>query len=306
MGRFALRRIAHGALVVFLVSVVVFVITRLIGDPVQVMLPIEASAEQRAAFAAQLGFDRPILVQFVDYLTRAVQFDFGDSLWQNRSAMDIVLEHLPRTLFLVGLSMAVAVLLAIPVGMIASLRPGGIVDKAVTSSSLVGLSIPNFWLGTMLILVVAVRLGWLPTSGSGTVRHLILPAATFALPALARIGMMVRSSMIDELNKPYIQMARAKDISRVRVIVLHAFKNASVPVLSLSGWELIRALAGYSVVVETVFAYPGLGFLAIQSIERQDLILLQAIVFVVAVMIVTINVLIDIAYKGIDPRIKFA
>lgn len=306
MGRFALRRIAHGALVVFLVSVVVFVITRLIGDPVQVMLPIEASAEQRAAFAAQLGFDRPILVQFVDYLTRAVQFDFGDSLWQNRSAMDIVLEHLPRTLFLVGLSMAVAVLLAIPIGMIASLRPGGIVDKAVTSSSLVGLSIPNFWLGTMLILVVAVRLGWLPTSGSGTVRHLILPAITFALPALARIGMMVRSSMIDELNKPYIQMARAKDISRVRVIVLHAFKNASVPVLSLSGWELIRALAGYSVVVETVFAYPGLGFLAIQSIERQDLILLQAIVFVVAVMIVTINVLIDIAYKGIDPRIKFA
>jgi peptide/nickel transport system permease protein len=290
--------------VVFLVSVVVFVVTRLIGDPVEVMLPIEATPEQRAEFAAQLGFDRSIPVQFLDYLGDAVRFDFGDSLWQHRPAMEIVLEHLPRTLYLLGLSIGVAIILAIPIGILASLRPGGAVDKIVTSSSLVGLSIPNFWLGTMLILLVSVQLGWLPTSGAGSWRNLILPALTFALPAMARIGLMVRSSMIDELNRQYVQMARAKNISRLRIVGLHAFKNAAVPVLSLAGWELIRALAGYSVVVETVFAYPGLGFLALQTIHRQDLILLQAIVFTVAILTVTINAATDIAYTRIDPRIK--
>jgi peptide/nickel transport system permease protein len=304
MGRFILRRALHGIVVVFLVSVVVFVVTRLIGDPVEVMLPIEATPEQRAEFAAQLGFDRSIPVQFLDYLGDAVRLDFGDSLWQHRPAMDIVLEHLPRTLYLLGLSIGVAIILAIPIGILASLRPGGVVDKIVTSASLVGLSIPNFWLGTMLILLVSVQLGWLPTSGAGSWRNLILPALTFALPAMARIGLMVRSSMIDELNRQYVQMARAKNISRLRIVGLHAFKNAAVPVLSLAGWELIRALAGYSVVVETVFAYPGLGFLALQTIHRQDLILLQAIVFTVAILTVTINAATDIAYTRIDPRIK--
>lgn len=306
MGRFILRRMLHGVVVVFLVSVVVFVVTRLIGDPVQVMLPLEASEEQRAAFAARLGFDRSIGVQFLDYVGDAVRFDFGDSLWQNRPAMGIVLEHLPRTLRLVGASILLAVLMAVPMGVVASLRPGGWVDRVTTSTSLVGLSIPNFWLGTMLILLVSVRFGWLPTSGSGSLRHLVLPALTFALPATARIAMMVRSSMIDELNQSYLQMARAKNLGRARTVGLHAFKNASGPVMTISGWELINALAGYSVVVETVFAYPGLGQLAIQSIERQDLILLQAIVFVVAVMIVLVNVLVDIAYKVVDPRIQLS
>jgi peptide/nickel transport system permease protein len=306
MGRFILTRLMHGAVVVFLVSVIVFIVTRLIGDPVQVMLPLEATAEQRAAFAAQLGFDRSIPVQFIDYLGDAVRLDFGDSLWQNRPAMDIVFEHLPRTLFLVLASIGIATILAVPIGIVAALRPGSTLDRLTTSSSLVGLSIPNFWLGMMLILIFAVHLRWLPTSGAGSLRHLVLPAVTFALPATARIAMMVRSAMIDELNKPYVQMARAKNLSRTRIIGLHAFKNASVPVLTLSGWELIRALAGFSVVVETVFAYPGLGLLAIQSINRQDLILLQSIVFIVALMIVVVNVLMDIAYKGIDPRIKLA
>jgi peptide/nickel transport system permease protein len=306
MGRFIARRALHGLVVVFLVSVTVFAVTRLIGDPVRVMLPIEATAEQRAEFAAQLGLDRPIPVQFVDYLGDASRFDFGDSLWQHRPAMGIVFEHLPRTLILIGLSIGLSILLAIPIGIFASLRPGGVLDKMITSSTLVGLSIPNFWLGTMLILLVSVKFRVLPTSGIGSVKHLILPALTFAIPATARIGVMVRSSMIDVLNQPYIQMARAKGISRLRVVGLHAFKNVGVPTLSLSGWELIRALAGYSVVVESVFAYPGLGHLAIEAINRQDLILLQAIVFVVALMIVSINVAIDVAYTRIDPRIKLA
>ncbi|MBW3663887.1 MAG: ABC transporter permease [Actinobacteria bacterium] len=306
MGRFALRRVIHGIVVVFGVTVVVFVVTRLIGDPVRVMLPLEASLEQRAAFAAELGFDRSIPAQFASYLGDIVRFDFGESLWQDRSAMAIVFEHLPRTLILVSASIVLAVVIAVPLGIVASLRPGSILDRVSTTLGLIGLSIPNFWLGAMLILLFSVTFGWFPTSGSGTLKHAVLPVVTFALPAAARLTMMVRSSMIDELNKQYVQMARAKNLPFMRTVGLHAFKNASVPVMTLTGWEYIRALAGFSVVVETVFAYPGLGFLAIQSIRRQDLILLQAIVLTVALMIVVVNVLMDVAYKAVDPRIKLA
>lgn len=304
MGRFILRRVIQGAFVVIGVTVVVFVVTRLIGDPVQVMLPLEASAEQRAAFAAQLGFDRPIHEQFFDFVGSALRFDFGDSLWQNRPAIEIVLAALPRTLLLVGASMVIAIVIAVPLGIITSLKPGGIMDKILVTASLTGLSMPNFWLGLLLILVFGVQLQVLPIFGSGTLAHAVLPAVTFALPAAARLVMLTRSAMIDELNKSYVQLVKAKNMPFRRLVGSHAFRNAAVPVMTMAGWELIRALAGFSVVVETVFAWPGLGFLAIQSINRQDLVLLQTIVFVVALMIVTINLLIDVAYKYVDPRIK--
>lgn len=306
MGRFLLRRVAQGLIVVLGVTVIVFVVTRLVGDPVQVMLPLEATPEQRAAFAAELGFDRSIPEQFVDFVSGAVTFDFGDSLWQRRSALEIVFEALPRTVILVFVSVILAVIIAVPIGILTSLRPGGFLDRALVTLSLTGLSMPNFWLGLLLILLFSVQLGWLPTFGSGTLKHAILPAITFALPASARLVMLTRSTMIDELNKSYVQLVKAKNLPFRRVVFSHAFRNAAVPVMTLSGWELIRALAGFSVIVETVFAWPGLGFLAIQAINRQDLILLQAIVFVVAVMIVVINLLIDIAYKFVDPRIKLA
>lgn len=304
MGRFLLKRIIQGALVVVGVTVVVFVVTRLIGDPVRVMLPLEATAEQRAAFAAQLGFDRPIYVQFFDFVGSALRFDFGNSLWQGRPALEIVIDALPRTLLLVGASMVLAVVISIPLGILTSLKPGGFLDRVLVTLSLVGLSMPNFWLGLLLILVFGVQLQLLPIFGSGTLAHAVLPAVTFALPAAARLVMLTRSAMIDELNKSYVQLVKAKNVPFRRLVGSHAFRNAAVPVMAMTGWELIRALAGFSVVVETVFAWPGLGFLAIQSIQRQDLILLQAIVFVVALMIVSINVLMDVAYKYIDPRIK--
>lgn len=304
MGRFILKRIIQGAFVVVGVTVVVFVVTRLIGDPVQVMLPLEASEEQRAAFAAQLGFDRPIHEQFFDFIGSALRFDFGDSLWQDRPAIEIVMEALPRTLLLVGASMVIAIAIAIPLGILTSLKPGGFLDKALVTLSLTGLSMPNFWLGLLLIVVFGVQLQLFPIFGSGTLAHAVLPAVTFALPAAARLVMLTRSAMIDELNKSYVQLVKAKNMPFHRLVGSHAFRNAAVPVLTMAGWELIRALAGFSVVVETVFAWPGLGFLAIQSINRQDLILLQTIVFVVALMIVTINLLVDVAYKYVDPRIK--
>jgi len=306
MGRFAVRRVAQGLLVILGVTIVVFVVTRLVGDPVDVLLPLEATEEQRAQFEHQLGFDRPIAVQFGDYLGDVVRGDFGESIWQHRPAMDIVFEHLPRTFQLVIPAMALMVLLAVPLGVLAALRPGKLSDRITVVLSIAGLSIPQFWLGLLLIIVFAVEFKWLPPLGFGSFQHLILPMITLALPAVGRLAMIVRSSMIDELNQQYVKTATAKGIPYSRVVAVHALRNAGIPALTLTGWETIRALAGYSVIVETVFQWPGLGFLAIQSIERQDLILLQAIVFVVAVMVVIINVAVDIMYKAIDPRIQLA
>lgn len=306
MGRFAVRRIVQGLIVILGVTVVVFVVTRLVGDPVDVLLPLEATDEQRAAFEHELGFDRPILVQFGTYMGDVVTGDFGESIWQSRPAMEIVLEHLPRTFQLVFPAMALMVLFAVPLGILAALRPGKLSDRITVVLSLAGLSIPQFWLGLLLIIVFAVELQWLPPLGFGSVQNLILPVVTLALPAIGRLSMIVRSSMIDELNQQYVKTATAKGIPYSRVVAVHALRNSGIPAITLTGWETIRALAGYSVIVETVFQWPGLGFLAIQSIERQDLVLLQAIVFVIALMVVVINVSVDILYKAVDPRIKLA
>ncbi|MDJ0925981.1 MAG: ABC transporter permease [Acidimicrobiia bacterium] len=305
MGRFALQRVLQGLVVIVGVTIVVFVVTRLIGDPVALMLPLEATAEERAAFAGALGLDEPIIVQFFEFVRGAVRLDFGESLWQGRPAFEIILEVLPRTVMLVLAGLGLAFVLAVPVGIFAARRPGSWVDRSLVGGSLLGLSVPQFWLGLMLILLFGVTLKWLPTSGSGTFLHLVLPALTLALPAFGRLTMMVRSSMIDELHAAYIETARAKGMPEWRTVFVHAFRNASNPVATLTGWELIRAIAGYSVVVETVFAWPGIGFMAIQAIQQQDLILLQAIVFVVAVIVVIVNLALDFVYKLIDPRIQF-
>ena len=305
MGRFVARRLLQGILVVLGVTVVVFVVTRMVGDPVKFVLPLEATQEERDSRAAELGFDRSIPVQFVDYIEDLARFDFGESLWQRgRPTIDIVSDALPRTFQLVGAGMVLALVVALPLGILSSLKPGGVLDRVLVTTSLLGLSVPQFWLGLVLIILFGVNLGWLPTAGAGTWKHIVLPAVTLGLPAAGRLAMMVRSSMIDELNKQYIKTARAKGMSFGRVVGLHALRNGSIPVITLTGWELIRMLAGYTVVVETVFNWPGLGQTAIQAIQRQDLFLLQTIVLVVAVMVVVVNIAIDVAYKAVDPRVQ--
>jgi peptide/nickel transport system permease protein len=304
MGRYLLTRVAQAIVVVLGVTIVVFVVTRLIGDPVKVMLPLEATAENRAALEAQLGLDRPIVVQFIDYVSGASRLDFGDSLWQRRPAMEIVFEKLPATFLLVLSGFGLALVAGVSLGITAALRPGSLLDRSMVSLSLVGLSVPQFWLGLLLIILFSVTLGWLPTSGTGTLAHLILPAVTMAAPITGRLAMMTRSAMIDELNTQHVASAKAKGLGRARIVGLHALKGASVAVLPLAGWELIGALAGFSVIVETVFAWPGLGFTAIQAIQRQDLFLLQAIVFIVALMVVIVNIVIDVIHAAIDPNVK--
>ncbi len=304
MGRLAIKRTIDGLIVILGVVIVVFVVTRMIGDPVAMMLPLEATPDQRAAFERQLGLDRPILVQFGNYVLDLLRFDFGNSLWLDRPALEIVFERMPLTLLLVFASIFLATVVAIPLGIVAALSPGGIIDRITVILSLVALSLPQFWLGLLLIVFFSVTLGLLPTGGSGSFSHLILPAVTLALPAMTRIIMVVRSQMIDELNAQYIKTTEAKGLSSFRIVGVHALRNAAVPVLTLVSWEFIRILSGYTVVVETVFAWPGLGLVTLQAIERQDLVLLQAIVFVIALMVVAFNLVVDLAYKAIDPRIK--
>lgn len=305
MGRYLLKRLSQAVLVVISVMVVVFVVTRLIGDPVAVMLPLEATEENRAILEAQLGLDRPILVQLGDYIADAVRLDLGDSLWQRRPAIDIVMERLPPTIILVAAGFALGVLLGVVIGVISGMRPGGWVDRGAVTLGLLGVSLPQFWIGLVFIVFFSVGLGWFPTSGSGGIEYLVLPAFVLALPIVGRIALVTRSSMIDELNAQHVKDATARGVSRARIVIVHAFKGAGIATITIAGWELIGALAGGAVVVETVYAWPGIGFTAMQAIERHDIILVQAVVFVVAIMVVTINIIVDVTYTMLDPRVKF-
>ena len=252
---------------------------------------------------AALGLDRTIFEQFLLFLRDLARFDLGTSLWQKRPAAEIVLERLPWTLSLAALAMLVAALFGTTLGVLAALRPGSLLDTGATLAALAGLSAPQFWLGLLLVYLFAVELNWLPSSGAEQASSIILPALTLALPAAGRIAMMVRSGMVEELNAPYVLTARAKGTSGTRIVLVHALRNAAGPAISITGWEAIRALAGYTVVVETVFAWPGLGSLAIAAIQNQDLVLLQGIVFTTALMVVALNIVTDSLQRMVDPRI---
>ena len=307
MGRYIARRLAQGLVVIFGVTIFVFVITRLVGDPVKFMLPLSATPEQRAARRHELGLDRSIPVQFVDFIGDVVRLDLGDSTYvRGQSALSVVFDYLPRTLQLVGLGMLMAVVLSIPLGVIASRKPGGPTDRLLTTLSLIGLSLPQFFLGYMLLIAFTVKLHWFESGPGPWTRNLILPAICLALPAVGRLAMVVRSAMIDELNSQYVKVARAKGLSQRRILGVHALRNAGIQYVTLLGWELIRALAGFTVVVESVFNWPGLGFMAKTAIQNQDFFLIQAIVFVVAIVVVLLNIAIDVAYKILDPRVKLA
>lgn len=304
MRRYLISRLLQGGLVVFGVTVVVFVATRLIGDPVNFILPLSASLEQREKLRTDLGFDRPIFVQFWDYVTDVFTFDFGTSTkFTNEETIDVVFRFLPKTLQLVAAGMLVAFLVSLVLGMLSAVKPGKVTDKLLVTLSLLGLSMPQFFLAQVLIVVFSVRFGWVQI-GPGPWTHMILPAVALALPAIGRLAMTVRSAMIDELNSQYVKAAKAKGMRRRRIVAVHALRNAAIPFVTLAGWEFIRALAGFTVVVEGVFGLNGMGSLAILAIRERDFFLIQTIVLVVAVMVVIINIAIDFVYKAVDPRVK--
>jgi peptide/nickel transport system permease protein len=302
---YLLRRLFYALISIVAVSVAVFVLTRLIGDPVKVMLPLEATEAERNEMREQLGLNDPIIVQLGRFSLDALRGDFGNSLWQRVPALPLVVQRLPATFLLAFTSMAIALVFALPLGVLAALRPRTWLDHACTLGSLLGMCVASNWLGLILILVFAVELGWFYTSGYGTWRHLVLPAVTLAAAPLGRITQIVRSSTLDELNKNYVTAARSRGLTEQTVIAGHALKNAAIPIVTLSGWELSRLLAGFTLIVEVVFGWPGVGQLAMDAIKRQDLPLLQADVFVVGVLVVGLNFLIDMTYGWFDPRIRY-
>lgn len=305
MTAYIIRRLIYSVAVIVGVSVVVFLITHTLGDPVRMMLPLEATQEQYEHAREALGFNEPLYVQFLHFSGQAILGNFGDSLWQRVPALPLVLERLPATFLLAGTAIVIATGLAIPLGVLAALKPRSWLDHTSTLGSLFGMCVADFWLGLMLILIFPVSLGLFFTSGYGTWQHLVLPAVTLAARPLGRITQIVRSSVLDELNKNYVIAARARGLTERSTLLGHALKNASIPIVTLSGWELTRLLAGFTVIVEAVFGWPGVGLLAVDAIKRQDLPLLQADVFIVALIVVVINLAIDLFYGVLDPRIRY-
>ena len=286
------------------VLLVVFAISNLIGDPVALMLPTEASAAQRDALAESLGLTGSWWDRFLNYLQRVGSGTFGLSLWQNVPALPLVLSRLPITFYLAGVAIAISVPTAIIMGSIAALRPRSLVDKIVNVTSLSGVSTVDFWAGLMMVLIFSVGLGWTRTGGYGPgLEYVLLPALTLSFRAIGRIAQLTRSAMLDEYSKPYVRMARTKGMPEHRIF-LHALKNAAIPIVTLSGDEFNHLLNG-SIVVEVVFAWPGIGLLLLQAVERRDLFLIEATVVTIAVLAIVINLLVDLLYTFLNPKISY-
>ena len=306
MAAFIARRGLMAALVLLGVVALVFVITRTFADPARLMLPIDASEADYQQLRSQLHLDEPIPVQFGRFLTGVVRGDLGSSFWQRLPVVDLVLQRLPATLMLALASIVLSGLISVPLGVVAAARPGSWLDRMVVSGSLVGVSVAEFWLGLLLIVFVAAGLGILPTSGFGTPAHLVLPAITLAARPIGRITQIVRSSMLDELARPHVTVARAKGLAERQVFYGHALKNAGIPIITLGGLEAAELLAGYTIVVESVFAWPGIGQLGVGAIAQHDLPLIQAVVLFGATVVVATNLLVDITYAYLDPRLRHA
>ena len=304
MLRYLFERLWHSIFVLFGVSLLVFVLMRLTGDPVAVMLPPEATAQDAALLRHALGLDRSLPEQFGIFVVHAVQGDFGESYRHHAPAFPLVLERLPATLQLTLAALLVSLLLALPAGILAALQRGSVFDSLSRLLALLGQAMPTFWLGLMLILLFAVRLKWFPPSGRGGIEYLVLPAVTLGAYSAALTMRLLRSSLLEVLSKEYIRTGRAKGLREATVVIRHALKNAALPVVTVLGLQVGRLLAG-AVVTETVFGYGGLGLLAVQAILGRDLTIVQAFVVVAAVIILTINLVVDLLYAALDPRIRY-
>jgi peptide/nickel transport system permease protein len=304
MGRYIARRLIQSFFVVLGVVILVFILARLTGDPAVLYLPLLAPEEMREAFREAHGLNQPIVVQLGQFLWDVAHLDFGDSLWQHQPAMRVVLSRLPLSLELAAAAVAIAMSIAFLLGTLAALRPLSIFDRATSAVSLIGMTVPSFWLGLILITIFAVYLHLVPTSGTGGLQYLILPGITLTWPMLGRMAQVVRTSMLEQLSAPYVVTARAKGLRERVVLLRHVARNALIPVITVAGQAFI-GIANGAVIVETVFGWPGIGKLMIDAIERRDFAIIQAVVFVVAVVVVVLNLLLDFAYAAIDPRIRY-
>ena len=304
MKQYLIRRFYHSLLVLVGVSVIVFLMLHISGDPTALLLPLDATPQDVAELRERMGFNDPLYVQYGRFFVRAVQGDFGRSFRNQQPAMELLMERLPATLELAGAAMLLALVVALPVGIVSAVRRNTLLDHAGMVFALIGQSMPVYWLGILLIMVFAVELGWFPAAGRGTLGHLVLPAITLGLFSMARVARFTRSAMLEVLGQDYIRTARAKGLSERRVVLFHAFKNAALPVVTIVGIDFATLLGG-AVITETIFGWPGVGRFTVEAIGIRDFPVVQASVFLLALIFVLVNLAVDVLYTSLDPRIRY-
>ena len=306
---FVIRRILQSLVVVLVMSLVVFVGVHLVGDPVHILISDDMTQAEIDAFIHRLGLDRPVYEQYFHFLANAARGDLGNSFVFGEPALKLILQRMPATLELAFAAFILAIVFGIPLGMYAGLKPDSPASRAIMAGSILGFSLPTFWVGLMLIMVFAVMLGWLPSTGRGDfmtwdgLRHLALPALNLALFKMALVTRLARAGTREAALQDYVKFARAKGLSSRRVVLVHVLKNILIPVVTVLGLEL-GGLIAFSVVTETVFAWPGMGKLLIESIQRLDRPVIVAYLVITVLMFVVINLVVDLLYSALDPRVR--
>ncbi|MEC1375881.1 ABC transporter permease [Heyndrickxia oleronia] len=305
MKKYLVKRLLQIIPVLFIITFVVFVLVYLAGDPVALMLPEDASEADREALRTALGLNQPFLYQYFHFIGDLIQGNFGTSFRYHQEALPLVLERLPATFELAAASMLIAIIIAIPLGIFSAQKRNSFVDLFITGGSVLGKAMPSFWLGIMLILMLAVNNQIFPVSGRGTWAHLILPAITLGTGVAAEMTRLVRSSMLDILNQDYIRTAKSKGVSDTLVVYKHAFRNSLIPVVTITSLQVTHLVSG-ALITETVFSWPGLGQLLVQAVNGRDMAVVQAAVFVIAILVILINLITDLIYRLLDPRINYS
>jgi ABC-type dipeptide/oligopeptide/nickel transport system permease component len=303
MRTYLVRTIGQLVIVMLGISMITFFLLHLTGDPVVMLLPYDAGKEEMERFRVAMGFDQPLYVQYWRFLKGAVQGDFGRSLYMEQSAFLLVWERMPATLLLTVAGMCIAIGVAVPLGILSAVKRYSFIDNLCTIFAISGQAMPIFWLGIMLIIAFSVQLRWLPASGYGTWQHLVLPAITLGMFQAPITMRLVRSGMLEVLNQDYVRTARAKGLPENAVLLKHAFKNVCIPVITIVGLQFGQLLGG-AIVTETVFAWPGVATKTVDAIRNQDFPVVQAGVFLLAIFIVSVNLLVDVIVGFIDPRIR--
>ncbi len=304
MQHYIARRVVYALISLVILSITIFCLIRFTGDPAVLMVEPGASDADLQAIRQEFGLDKPWVVQYGVFIANMFRGDFGMSIYYRESAFDLYLQRLPASILLTAVAMSISLLIGIPIGILSAIRVNSWLDTIGKSFSIMGLSLPSFWVGLLLIMIFSVSLGWLPSSGSGTFWHILMPAFSLGWVFSAAYTRMARSAMLDVLGSEYIKLARLKGLPEKLVIVKHAFKNAVIPVLTLAGINLV-IMMNVAVVVESVFAWPGIGRLLYEGISNRDFPVVQTTVLMGGLMIVVINLLVDILYAYVDPRIRY-
>jgi peptide/nickel transport system permease protein len=303
MKGFLIKAVLQLIPVMFLISLIVFILVHVTGDPVTLMLSETATDEDRRVLTAALGLDQPMLVQYFKYMFNLLQGDFGTSFRYNTAALPVVLERLPATFELAAASMFVATFISIPLGILSATKRNSVLDVFITGISVLGKAMPSFWLGIMLILFFSVYLGIFPVSGRGTFAQLVLPSITLGTGIAAEMTRLIRSSMLEILSQDYIRTARSKGLLETIVVYKHAFRNSLIPVVTIMALQT-STLIGGTLITEAIFSWPGMGQLVIQAVNARDMAIVQAAVIIISLFVIISNLLADLVYRLLDPRIK--